>query len=139
MIFDVPSDGKEDQIDMSPMIDMVFLLIIFFITNSKEYQDSKVEVKLPIAAHAKVPKEPKNRQSITIETDGTIRLGAIVAKVEDIKPTIEEAIKTIPDLKIFLRAEGTVAHRLVRQVMGECAAGGVADIIFATYEKDEGS
>ena len=138
MTFDLPSDGKEDQIDMSPMIDMVFLLIIFFITNSKEYQDAKVEVKLPIAAHANVPKEPKNRQSITIEANGNIRLGAVEAKLEDIKPTIEQAIKTIPNLKIFLRAEGTVAHDQVRKVMAECAAGGVADIIFATYEKDEG-
>lgn len=138
MIIDLPSDGKEDQIDMSPMIDMVFLLIIFFITNSKEYQDARVEIKLPIAAHAKIPKDPINRQSITIEANGTIRLGSTEATLEDVKPTIEQAIKTIPDLKIFLRAEGHVTHDLVRKVMAECAAGGVADIIFATYERDEG-
>lgn len=73
-----------------------------------------------------ITKEPKNRQSITIEANGNIRLGAVEAELEDIKPTIEQAIKTIPNLKIFLRAEGTVAHDQVRKVMAECAAGGVA-------------
>jgi biopolymer transport protein ExbD len=139
-MIEVPSDGKEDQIDMSPMIDMVFLLLIFFITQSKEYQDARLPVDLPIAQHAKVPKEPRDRQAISIEADGDIFLGSMTdtpVPLEQVKPTIEEALKTMPNMKIFLRADAATPHRYVRDVMGACAAGGVADVIFATYEEDK--
>jgi biopolymer transport protein ExbD len=61
-------EGEELKVDMSPMIDMVFLLLIFFIVNASIVivkMDKKV--KIPIAVNAKKQESKKGRIVITVE------------------------------------------------------------------------
>ena len=56
---------KDDvAIDMAPMIDMVFLLLIFFMVASVVTELEKVEVEIPEAKYAKVPEEVKGRMML---------------------------------------------------------------------------
>ena len=64
-----PKHNDDDlEVDMSPMIDMVFLLLIFFIIASQVI-DEKPKVEIPFAAYAKVPEDTTGRLMITVTAD----------------------------------------------------------------------
>ena len=62
-------DDVDVDIDMSPMNDMVFLLLIFFIVASAVVELDKPAVELPQASAAKVPDDVKGRLNISIDPE----------------------------------------------------------------------
>jgi biopolymer transport protein ExbD len=134
MKFDVPGPADEEDFPMTPMIDMVFLLLIFFMVASHLNQMEKVEIDVPIAESAVVPKELLDRRTITIKSDESLYIGNKRGELEQVTPLVRKQRASIPDLKIYLRADKRVKHRRVREVMKACADGGASEIIFASYE-----
>ena len=55
---------------------------------------------------------------------------------EGLEAAMKERIKEEKNLRLYLRADRTVKFQLVKRAMTACAAAGVADVIFATYEHD---
>jgi biopolymer transport protein ExbD len=64
--FDLKVWEADDSTPMAPMVDMVFLLLIFFMVASHLNQLEKVEIEVPQAAHAAVPEQLNDRRTITI-------------------------------------------------------------------------
>jgi biopolymer transport protein ExbD len=129
----MPTEEAEEP-DMAPMVDMVFLLLIFFMVASHLNQLDKVEVDLPVADNAAVPDEMRDRRTITITDDGQIYLGTIKAELDQVGPTVKKEIAKIKDLKIFIRAARGVKYKEVEQVMKACSQAGASEILFAAYE-----
>ncbi|MBT8037631.1 MAG: biopolymer transporter ExbD [Verrucomicrobiae bacterium] len=134
-------DDDELNVDMSPMIDMVFLLLIFFIVASTVIvvkQDP--EVKPPVAEFSKKPKDGKGRIVINIREDGTFL--AETAKItfddtEAIRKYVEEK-KAIEEEKglipiVHLRGDEGVSFKYVRTVIRAAAQGGVDNVVFSVY------
>ena len=55
-----------DAPDLTPMIDVVFLLIVFFMTEASMIAAEKHPVAMPVALHSRVAKDPAGRLTITI-------------------------------------------------------------------------
>jgi biopolymer transport protein ExbD len=136
MKFKLPTSGPEEEVQMAPMIDMVFLLLIFFMVAAHFNVLERVEIKPPVAKHAAIPEDPKDRRTISIKEDGTIYVGMEPRELEEVQPIVERVLEQVPHLKIFLRADRNVPHKRVREVMKACAEAGVVEIIFATYESE---
>jgi biopolymer transport protein ExbD len=126
---------EEEEVQMAPMIDMVFLLLIFFIVASHFTEMELIEIDVPVAKNAAVPEDRDHRRTITITADEKIYLGVKEHDLEDIGEVVEKERQKVPGLKIFLRADERLKHGRVRDVMKACAEAGAAEIIFATYEK----
>lgn len=126
---------EEEEVQMAPMIDMVFLLLIFFIVASHFNRLEKVEIEPPIADKSVVAKDASDRRVITIDADETIWMGMKPRTMEEISPVVEKERQRVPDLKIFLRADRRVKHKVVKDVMKACAEAGAHEIIFATFEE----
>lgn len=126
-------------IDMSPMIDLVFLLLVFFMTSSRlisYLQDPNVEV--PIAYEADVAKNIEGRFVINLYADGTLHSadGRDRVNLEEFEAQISQAYRQRPETVLLLRADRRVAHKKVREVVQASVRGGVSDIVFATYQTD---
>lgn len=134
MKFDLKPWESNDATPMAPMVDMVFLLLIFFMVASHLNQLEKVEIEVPEAAHAAIPEDLGGRRTITIKEDESIYLGNRPSSIEDVAASVKAEWEQIPGLKVYLRADKQVKHGRVRDVMKACAAGGASEIIFATYE-----
>lgn len=130
-IQDLLDDG---EISMAPLIDMVFLLLIFFMVASHLNQLEKVEIEVPVAESATVAKDFLDRRTITIKHDETIYIGNQPSELDAVMPMVEKQRASLPSLKIYLRADKRTRHRRVREVMKACADAGASEIIFATYE-----
>lgn len=130
----LPPD-EEIGFQMAPMIDCVFLLIIFFMSAANQRQGEKIKIEVPEAAAAVVAKEQIGRGTITLTHEGDVFIGINRVTDAQIAEMVGQGVRDNPNLRVFLRADKRVPYREVRRVMDQVAAAGVGDIIFATYEE----
>lgn len=140
MKFKIPIEGGDDEINMAPMIDMVFLLLIFFMVASHLTALERIPVMLPVATEAKVPEEARDRQMISIRAAGEENEEALIfmnlqeVGLEDFTIEIANLYEADEELQIYLRADRRVRHKHIKAVMQACADVGIIDIIFGTFE-----
>ena len=127
---------KEDDVEpnMSPMIDMVFLLLIFFIV-AAQIIDEKPKVLIPSAINAKVPEDSKNRLMITITDDEKYFIRQNLVSVEEIKKYLVDEINKNPKLRVLIRADQDLKYKVSEKIMNICAEAGANDLIYAVLEK----
>lgn len=136
-----PPPIPEDSVsfNMAPMIDMVFQLLIFFMVESHFSTLQSVELEIPTAVHAVVPRERPDRLVVNIRRDGSISSGGQeIANLEDLKTLVRSYQEIIPNLKIYLRADKDAPHRHVRSVMNAMGELGIEDFIFGAFKPGEG-
>jgi biopolymer transport protein ExbD len=136
---------EELKMDLSPMIDLVFLLLIFFMIASTVIvvkQDPRVRV--PVAPSAIPPEDARGRIVINILKEGedsefadeggkAITIDEIVAMCEERKMANEARGITT---KLHLRGDKEAVVLKMKKVVQAAAQGGVKDIIFASYTQD---
>ncbi len=126
------------------MIDMVFLLLIFFVVNSSQIvvkQDS--DVKPPVASYGKKQDEKNGRIVVNIYKDGSYKSeqGIVLETDEDIFDLVKKA-KEANDLrsyrsKLHLRGDKDAVFKYSRKVIAISAKAGVEQVMFATYVTDK--
>ncbi len=142
-------DEPEANVDMTPMIDCVFQLLIFFMvcaTMSKV--DQTPEVVLPIAPKAAIPDNPIGRGVVNIVPLGTAvgdgatsedRPFIISGQVTDepgLVTAITDRLKTEPNLRIYMRIDRNAEYKTVKRAIRACAKAGVFDIIFGAFQSE---
>lgn len=122
---------------MTPMIDMVFLLLVFFMTVSTLAQaDRAKKVDLPESAQSDVPEAENlsNRGTITLDAEGLIYLGMNPVSLEDMQSTMKASLQENPELRIHLRADQATPYSEIKKVLKACAEVGAYEVIYATYQ-----
>ena len=135
--------GPQDELkmDMSPMIDMVFLLLIFFLVNAQMIVVKlDKDVKPPIAKHTQVDEVRNGRIVINILKDGQYRNEESQPLQDDaaIEAWIKEQ-KAINDQRgytsrLHIRGDKDTVFKYCRKVLRIGARLGVDQVIFATYQ-----
>ena len=135
----------DTQVDMSPMIDMVFLLLIFFIVNATLIiveMDKRVQV--PIARYSEKQNDKMGRIVVNVYSDefageGRFRMAdgkEVFANDDDLTKFIKEQKEYWEDKgqkpRLHLRADGKVHFTYVRRAIRAGAAAGVNEVIFVS-------
>ncbi len=131
--------NKDDvALDMTPMIDMVFQLMIFFLVTIKMDQDQINEsIKLAKAPHGPSIEE-RDPRTITIEVDkrGRISLGGTFMGPDLLKAILQGAVyKTGFGIPILIRGDMQAPHSDIRRVMDICSGVGLWRVQFAAIQK----
>ena len=130
----MPAETPEEaKFAMAPMIDMVFLLLVFFMCASHLSSRRSLKLDMPIASKGVIPKDRPDRWVVNITEDGTVYSGTARVEVEALRDAIIEARKATPDLKVYLRADANATHKQVKKVMTAMAEAGIDDFIFGVY------
>ena len=125
---------EDIEVDMSPMIDMVFLLLIFFIVASTII-DEKVDVKIPAAAYAKVPDDTTGRLVISVTKDDQLYIGPMPVASHELGELLEIEMERDPNLQILIRAGKEVKFKTNEKIMEACGNAGASDLIFSAFEE----
>lgn len=128
--------GEDAELDMSPMIDMVFLLLIFFLVAASIVKVEKVPVEIPLAVYAKVPENTTGRFEITVTESGSLFINTTQVTLDELKTLLAPEIEANPELKVMLRADAGVKYSVNEKIMAACAEVGANDLIFNAFEKD---
>ena len=128
--------AREDAaVDMAPMIDLVFLLLIFFMVASVVTELEKVEVAIPESSHAKVPEDTKGRMMLSIDANNQVYVGTQPVTIEELKVLIDGELELNPNLRILIRADERVEYKTCKELMIACGEVGATDLIYATFEE----
>jgi biopolymer transport protein ExbD len=126
---------KDDvQIDMAPMIDMVFLLLIFFMVASVVVTE-KIDIQLPESKSAKVPEDIKGRLVLAVDANDQIYIGMVPVTIDELKEVISEELELDPNLRIMIRADARVPYKTSKELMIACGSVGATDLIYASFEE----
>ena len=116
-------------LEMTPMIDIVFLLMIFFLVASKlDEADRAIDVVLPQAAAA-TPLTTRPREFvINIDRTGNYFAGARPVRLEELKDLLVQTAADNPARQtVIVRADEEVAHKFVVAAMDACVQAGIDD------------
>lgn len=139
-------EDEQAKLDMSPMIDMVFLLLIFFIVNATAIiVKTDPDVVPPVAKNSKRQEDGRGRIVINVRQDGTFTgedFTVILADDKDIVDLVKrERDKIIPlgiVPKLHLRGDQDAVFKYSRTAVRAAAEAGVDQVVFAVYERGRG-
>jgi biopolymer transport protein ExbD len=119
---------------MTPLIDMVFILLIFFVVTTSFVSETGIGIERPRASRS----ESLPRESITvaIRADGQIVVGGQETGLFSVRPYVERQLRNQPGTAVVVVADRSVPIDRVVRIMDEIRAGGATDIALAT-EKGE--
>ena len=130
----------DPKIPDASLPDIVFMLLIFFMVASHMSKMDRTPVELPVANKSTIPESARGRQLITIRSHDRsgekvdILVNLKNVDMEQVEPIIRSALAKDADAVVYLRADRYAKHKHVKAVMAACAEGGVANVIFATFE-----
>ncbi|RDL30282.1 biopolymer transporter ExbD [Photobacterium damselae] len=129
-----PSRNREDaQIDLTSMLDIVFIMLIFFIVTSSFVRESGVEVNRPQASHAVSQKDTGIFIAITSAND--IYIDKRIVDAERVQATIEHMLVDQPDAALVIQADEHAYNGTVVKVMDAAKGAGVTNIALAAENK----
>ncbi len=137
---------EELKVDMSPMIDMVFLLLIFFIVNATAIiVQTDPEIMPPVAANSKPQEDARGRIVVNVREDGTFTaedfgttLPNEVAIFDMVKQRKEQLDALGVEAKLHLRGDQDAVFRYSRTAIRAAASAGVNQVVFAVYQTHRG-
>ncbi len=116
-------------LEMTPMIDIVFLLMIFFLVASKlDEADRAIDVVLPEASAAQPLTTRPREFVINIDRDGNYFAGARPVRLEELEQLLVQAATDNPQRQtVIVRGDEEVPHKFVVAAMNACVQAGIDD------------
>ena len=124
------SDDDDVSIDLSPMIDCVFILLIFFIVTTVFVEEAGIEVNRPDARSS--ARLEKNSILIAISPENKVVYGGRDIGVQGIRNVVRSLVMQ-EDLPVIIQADKESSHGIFRQVYMEAKLAGAKKISFSTY------
>jgi biopolymer transport protein ExbD len=132
------SKGGDVGFNMTPMIDVVFLLIIFFLVSSHLVKQ-EVQFKLPLPTAQSGLKDKtseKPRLTVNVLADGTLLLSGRQVTAEDLRTRLVERQQDLgKDVEVRIRGDRSTAYKHVEPVMLSCARAGIWNVSYSVLEK----
>lgn len=120
---------EEPGIDLTPMLDVVFIMLIFFIVTSSFIKESGVEVNRPQADSAAA--QEQGNILIAVTADGQVWLDKQVVDVRSVRAHVERMRQELPDGYVVVQADQDARTGLVVKVMDQARLAGVTDVVLA--------
>ena len=121
------------QFQTTPMLDVVFLLLCFFVTSSVFSQwEYEVDIVLPSAQSAKMPDRLPGEIIINVGLDGRISVNRQTLTRDELRSRLERLVQNFPGQPVVIRADKATAYEHVMAVVDTCRVSDIWNISFAT-------
>lgn len=122
--------NQDSGIDISPLIDMVFILLIFFVVTTSFVQETGVEVSKP---HASSSQHLDNGNIlIAVTKEGTIHFANEQIEIIDVRARVIKAAENQPNANVVIVSDKDSRTGLVIEVLDECKKAGIENVSIAT-------
>ncbi len=128
----MPLKTQTDELpalNLTPMIDVVFLLIIFFMAASKFAEvEADIDLQLPeVAAAAPLTSAPKQR-TVSVEKDGEVRLDGEAVSLADLTSRLAAARNEFPQLSVVIRGDAACPFQYVAAALSACKDANISEL-----------
>jgi biopolymer transport protein ExbD len=134
-----PDNQEEPEINLTPLIDVVFLLLIFFMVSTTFEHQSRIQIELPEAT-AQSSKPEDESLEILIDAQGRYFLGdqqVVNTELKTLKGAIRKAVGEREAMPVIIRADARTPHQAVVRALDATSQLGLVHISLATSRIDE--
>ncbi|MFT5315165.1 MAG: biopolymer transport protein ExbD [Candidatus Krumholzibacteriia bacterium] len=117
------------DINMGPLVDMVFLLLIFFVVTTSFVKETGIDVQRSTASTAEV--QERGNILLGVNTDGEIYLEGKRIDVRSVRAHIERALAEDPEAGVVIVADKNSNTGVVVQAMDQCRLAGAQNVSLA--------
>lgn len=135
-----PHEVEEPEINLTSLIDVVFLLLIFFMVSTTFERTAALRVDLPEASATVPPNDRPERLELVIDAEGRMWLNEnrlVDSRPETIDAAFQEAAGSDRDLPVILRADADTAHHFVVTAMDVTQRLGFTRMSIATQRTND--
>ena len=125
-------DEEEATIDMTPMLDVVFIMLIFFIVTASFVKEAGIDVNRPEAATA--VKKDRANILVAISAKGDIWINKRKVDVRAVQANIERLYAENPQGTVVIQADRKATTDVLIKVMDASRAAGIEDVSIAAQE-----
>lgn len=139
-MFHSKQSGEEPLfINLTPMIDVILTLLIFFMTATKLYdwEEQKLDVAVPQVGAARPLTQLPDDVVLTVDATGQVAYNGDVMNAAELRRRLVSARENFPEQGVVIRADGRTTHQSVADVMSACQAAGIGKIMFSVREVGE--
>lgn len=125
---------EEPSVNLTPLIDVVFLLLIFFMVSTTFRKEAELEIELPEASREPVTTEQEVLEIVVDKSGRYLLNGQLLADtgIETLKQALVDAVGDNRRLPFIIRADGGAAHQAVVRVMDVAGQLGFKRLAIAT-------
>jgi biopolymer transport protein ExbD len=131
--FNQQQQDEESEINITPMLDVVFIMLIFFIVTATFVKESGIDVNRPDAATA--TKQEKANILIAISANDTIWIDRRQVDIRSVRPNIERLHAENPQGSVVIQADKESKTDTLIQVMDASRQAGVYNVSIAAQER----
>ena len=122
----------ESNINVTPLVDVCLVLLIIFMVVLPAVVNG-IPVKLPTGTG---PAAPQEQLAITVADDGTVYLGPLVVRMEQVATELQRLHAQSPNRPVAVRGDKRVAYGEVARVLDSCRAAGFSDVRLITVKSE---
>ncbi len=126
--------NDEPRIDMTPMVDVVFLLLIFFMISTTFVESPGISIKLPEASSQTIDREPKEIK-IYLSREGDIHYHNQKISLDDYRNLLAEHQSEVKQTTVLLLADQESKHGKVVTLMDLARDAGFTKLAIATEQR----
>lgn len=122
--------ASETEINMAPLIDMTFILLIFFMVSSTFTRDLKIDIARPVAATAQ--NAPSNPIRVLLDRNGGFFLDGNPIKPWMLQSRVRDLIRGGASKTVLVVTDKLVPAQRLIEAVDQCRLGGAEDVAVAT-------
>ena len=128
--------SKAPQLTLTSMLDVIFLLLCFFVTVSVFSQwESEISIQLPEAKSADEPERLPGEVIVNIAKSGEIKVNGMTISLGELGTKLKKVVEFYPGQSVIIRADKEVKYEGLVKVIDTCREAGVWNFSLATENK----
>lgn len=133
MRFSQRNRSKAPALALTSMLDVIFLLLCFFVTVSVFSQwESEISIKLPNAKTAEAPERLPGEIIVNLAKDGGVTVNSVKLSLEELGARLAKVAKFYPGQPVIIRADKEVRYETLVKLIDTCRASDIWNFSLAT-------
>ena len=130
--------AKAPALALTSMLDVIFLLLCFFVTASVFSQwESEISISLPSASTSETPSRLPGEVILNVARDGSVTVNAKKLTLSDLGERLRKVADFYPGQPVVIRADRETSYDSLVKVLDTCRVAGVWNFSLATVEEKE--
>ncbi|HBJ92034.1 MULTISPECIES: biopolymer transporter ExbD [Ponticaulis] len=122
--------AEESEVDLTPMLDIVFILLIFFIVTATFIKENAIDLTPPPPAPPDQPVNPQPTVLIRITEDSLVTVNGRLSDVGSVRAAIERRIAENPESAVLVQAHPRARNQLVIMIVDQARSAGIENVGF---------
>ncbi len=137
MKFTQPQQEQSEGVPMAPLIDIVFLTLVFFmVTSVYSTMESEIDIMLPTAESAQLDERMRGEIFINLREDGQIVLNGRQVTIDELQATLYRVAEHFPGGSVIIRGDRKADLGRAISILDTCRKADIQNISFAALQEE---